>query len=99
MQAVYENHYNVSDAFTFIQNSSGVSEEFLYALFNGQKPAPISFVSAEKRKRADDLVSKGWKEQYALEWVTGRIRAVEFFLLYKKQPAEFFRLLYSQIRY
>ena len=94
MQAVYEHHYNVSEAFTGIQQLSGVSEEFLYALFNGQKPAPITFVSAEKRKRADDLVAKGWEEQYALEWVTGRIQAVKLFLLYKEDPAQFFKLLY-----
>lgn len=94
MQVVYEHHYNVSEAFTGIQRLSGVSEEFLYALFNGQKPAPITFVSAEKRMRADDLVTKGWKEQYALEMVTGRIHAVELFLLYKNDPAQFFKLLY-----
>lgn len=94
MQAVYEHHYNVSEAFTGIQRLSGVSEEFLYALFNGQKPAPITFVSAEKRMRADDLVAKGWEEQYALEMVTGRIQAVKLFLLYKEDPAQFFRLLY-----
>ena len=94
MQAVYEHHYNVSEAFTGIQRLSGVSEEFLYALFNGQKPAPITFVSAEKRMRADDLVAKGWDEQYALEWVTGRIQAVKLFLLYKEDPAQFFKLLY-----
>lgn len=94
MQAVYEHHYNVSEAFTGIQRLSGVSEEFLYALFNGQKPAPITFVSDEKRKRADELVAKGYKEQYALEVVTGRIQAVELFLMYKNEPAQFFKLLY-----
>ncbi len=94
MQAVYDHNHNVSQAFTSIQTISGASEEFVYALFNGHDLPPINFVSAEKRKRVDDLVSKGYEEKYALELATGRMQALNLFLLYKNDPAQFFRLLY-----
>lgn len=69
------------------------SEDFLYALVSGNEIPPITTVSPEKQKEADKLVSDGWKLQDALEWVTGRTAAVEFFSLYLRDPENWYNNL------
>jgi hypothetical protein len=93
MQAVYDHSLNVSHAFTSIQNQSGASEEFVYALFNGENPPPIIFLSDDKKNHVNRLISQGWEERHAIDFVTGRAYARQLFTLYKNEPANFFRFI------